>query len=71
MNIGCNSRLIAVNCRGKKTFIVVKNRRTILPKRNMLKSYNMRRTFYQSKKTKKSFKNITASETIMPNNEKI
>jgi len=33
--------------------------------------HNMRRTFYGSKKTKKSLKNITASETIMLKNGKI
>ena len=56
---------------GKDTFIDVKNRRTILPKRNILKSHNIRRTFYRSKKTKKSLKKITATETIMLNNGKI
>jgi hypothetical protein len=71
VNIGCNSRLIIVCCRRKKTFIVAKNRRTIPPKRNVLKSHNMRRTFYRGKKTKKSLKNITATETIMLNNGKI
>jgi len=71
MNIGCNSRLIAVSCGRKKTFIVAKNRRTIPSERNILKSHNVRRTFYRSKKTKKSLKNITATETIMLNNGKI
>ena len=71
MNIVCNPRLITVICWRKKTFIVAKNRRTVPPKRNVLKSHNMRRTFYRGKKTKKSFKNITASETIMQNNGKI
>jgi len=56
---------------GKKTFIVAKNRRTIPPKRNVLKSDNVRRTFYRSIKTNKSLKNITATETIMLNNGKI
>jgi len=71
VNIGCNSRLIAVSCWGKKTFIVAKNRRTVLPERNILKSHNIRRTFYQSKKTKKSLKNITANKTIMLKNGKV
>jgi len=71
MNIGCNSRLIAVSCGREKTLIVAKNRRTVPPKRNVLKSHNMRRTFYRCKKTKKSLKNITATETIMLNNGKI
>jgi len=71
VNIGCYSRLIAVSGWRKKRFIVGKNRRTILPKRNILKSHNMRRTFYRSKKTKKTLKNITATETIMLNNGKI
>jgi len=56
---------------GEKTFIVAKNRRTIPPERNILKSHNMRRTFYRSKKTKKTLKNITATETIMLNDGKI
>jgi len=71
MNIGCHSRLIIVSFWGEKTFIVTKDRRTIPPKRNVLKSHNMRRTFYRGKKTKKSLKNITATETIMLNNGKI
>jgi len=71
MNICCHTRFITVRSRGKKTFIVTKNRRTILPKRNILESHNMRGTFYQRKKTKKSLKNITASKTIMHNNGKI
>jgi len=71
MNIGGNSRLIAVSCWVKKTFIVAKNRRTIPPARNILKSHNMRRTFYGSKNTHKSLKSITATETIMLNNGKI
>jgi len=66
-----NSRVIAVSCWRKKTCIVVKDRRTVPPERNILKSHNMRRTFYRSKKTKKSLKNITATETIMLNNGKI
>ena len=71
MNIGCNPRLITVSCWRKKTFIVTNNRRTVPPKRNILKSHNMRRILYRSKKTKKSLKNITATETIMLNNGKI
>jgi len=57
--------------RGKKTFIIAKNRRRMLPKRNILKSNDRRRTFYRSKKNKKSLKNITATETIMLNKGKI
>jgi len=71
MNLGCNLRVITVSCGRKKAFIVAKNRRTVPPKRNVLKSHHMRRTFYRSKKTKKSLKNITATETIMLNNGKI
>jgi len=71
VNIGCNPRLITVRCWRKKTLIVAKNRRTVPPKRNILKSHDMRRAFYRSKKTKKSLKNITATETIMLNNGKI
>ena len=71
MNIGCNTGLIAVSCGREKTFIVAKNRRTVPPETNILKSDNMRTTFYRSKKTKKSLKNITATETIMLNNGKI
>jgi len=71
VNIGCNSRLIAVSFRRKKSFIVAKNRTTIPPERNILKSHNVRRTFYRSKKTKKSLKNITATKTIMLNNGNI
>jgi len=70
VNIGCNSRLIAVSCWRKKTFRVAKNRRTIPPERNILKSDNMRRTFYGSKTTKRNLKNITATETMMLNNGK-
>jgi len=54
--------------RGEKTFIITKNRRTLLSKRNILKSNDKRRTFYRSKKKKKGLKNITATETIMLNN---
>jgi len=71
MNISCHSGFIAVSWRGKKTYIVAKNRRTVPPESNILKSDNMRRTFYQSKKTKNTLKNITATETIMLNNGKI
>jgi len=71
VNISCYRGLIAVSFWRKKTFIVAKNSRTVPPKRNILKSQNMRRTFYRSKKTKKSLKNITATETIMLNNGKI
>jgi len=71
VNIGCYSRLLAVSCWRTKTLIVAKNRRTILPQRNILKSHNMRRTFYRSKKTKKSLKNITATGTIILNNGNI
>jgi len=71
MNIGGNSRLVALSCWREKTFIVAKKTRTVPPNRNVLKSHNMRRTFYRSKKTKKSLKNITATETIMLNNGKI
>jgi len=71
MNISCNSRLIVVSGGRKKTFIVAKKRRTVPPKRNVLKSHDMKRTFYRSKKTKKGLKNITATKTIMLNNGKI
>jgi len=73
MNISCDLRLISIICRGKKTLIVAKNRRTILPERNILKSHNMRRTFYRCRKTKKRLKSITGpyTETIMLNNGKI
>jgi len=69
--MGCNSKLIAVSSWRKKTFIVAKNRRTIPPERNILQSHNMRRTFYRSKKTKRSLTNITATDRIMLNNGKI
>jgi len=62
---------MAVSCWRKKTFIVAKTRRTIPPERNILKSHNVRRTLYRMKKTEKSLKNITATETIMLNNGKI
>jgi len=71
VNIGCNPRLITVSCWRKKRFIVAKNRRTVPPKRNILKSHNIRRTFYRSKKTDKSLKNITATKAIILNNGKI
>jgi len=71
MKISSNSRLIAVSCWRKKTFIVAKNRKTVPPERNILESHNMRRTFYRSKQTKETLKNITATETIVLNNGKI
>jgi len=71
MNINSNTRLVAIGRRRKKTFIVAKNRRRIFPNWNILKSNNIGRTFYRSKKTKKSLKNITATEAIMLNNGKI
>jgi len=71
VNISCNLRFITVSCGGKKTFIVAKNRRTILPKRKVLKGDNMRRTFNLGKKTKKILKNITATKTILLNDGNI
>jgi len=47
---------------------MVKNRRRLLPEWNILKSNNMGGTFYPRKKTKKSLKNITPTETIMLKN---
>ena len=71
MIINSNTRFVAIGCGRKKRFINAEYRRRILPKRNILKSNNIRRKFYGSKKTKKSLKNITATETIMLNNGKI
>jgi len=71
VNINSNTRFLAIGRRRKKTFIIEKKRRRILPKWNSLKSNNMGRTFYRSKKTKTSLKNITATEAIMLNNEKV
>jgi len=71
LKISRYTRLITISGRGKKTVIVAKNRRTILPERNILKGHTMRRTFYRRKKTKQSLKNMTATEAIMLNNGKI
>jgi len=71
MNINSNTGFVTIGRRRKKTFIITKNRRRIPPKWNILESNNMRGTFYSSKKTKMSLKNITATEAIMMNNGKI
>jgi len=41
MDINSEARFVRVGCGGKKTFIIAKNRRRVLPKRNILECNNI------------------------------
>jgi len=45
MNINRNTGFVTIGRLRKKTFVIVKNRRRIVPKWNILKSNNMGGTF--------------------------